>query len=348
MSDAEYLEAQRKAFEAQFGSLESMGFEDKTKHIASSDEEEIQSGSGKDIADDSDDESEVSDGEIPNESEESGIPIVIGDGKDNTTRTTKPKVIKFDNIDNEANFIPISKKEQKMIRSGKTLKQINDKLLKQQDIKSKGHNKNDEEDEDVEQDNLKNDLELRRFLQESHLLNTFNQQNSGADLTLKTLDSVAYQDTEVMGKARMRTLESRLQNVSNLNRVKSNKLEKVPMNIRKGMIDKHRQRIQNYEQDARDGGIILSKVKKGEFRKIDATYKKDIERRIGTSIKANDIERNQRRQRGLKIQSVGRSTRNGLIISKDDIARVNNHGSDNRPKKFKKSGGKGKGKGKRR
>lgn len=353
MSEADYLEAQRKAFEEQFGSLESMGFEDKTKQVdASSDDNSSQMENDGSKNEDSNvsensenenvDDDELEESVSENENEEKNNNVLP---KTKANSRPKPKVFKFDtNDDND--YIPISKKEQKLIRSGKTLKQLNDKLIRQQEMESKGK-KDSPEDENAEQDNLQNDLELQRFLQESHLLNTFSQQTSGADLTLKTMDSVAYQDTEVMGKARMRTLEGRLNNISSLNKVKSAKLEKVPMNIRKGMINKHRERISTYEQEARDGGIILSKVKKGQFRKIDATYKKDIERRIGTSIKADDIERNQRRQRGLKIHSVGKSTRNGLIISKEDIARINNSGN-NHTKKFKKNAGKGRGKSKRR
>jgi len=165
-------------------------------------------------------------------------------------------------------------------------------------------------------------------------LSVFNQQGgdgtndvtSGVDLTLKSMNdtNVVYQDDQVSGKSRMRTLEMRLGQLSETNghNNKINKLEKVPMQIRRGMIKKHVGRIKQYEQDAADGGIILSKVKKGQFRKIEATYKKDIERRIGQSIKSQDKERQTKRQRGLKIQSVGRSTRNGLIISKDDISRI--------------------------
>ena len=84
----------------------------------------------------------------------------------------------------------------------------------------------------------------------------------------------------------------------------------------------HLKRIKKYEQEAAEGGIVLSKVKKGQFRKIESTYKKDIERRIGGSIKTRDKEKATKRERGLKISSVGRSTRNGLIVSKRDIARI--------------------------
>ncbi|CAI4928036.1 CGH_3_HP_G0030770.mRNA.1.CDS.1 [Saccharomyces cerevisiae] len=137
-------------------------------------------------------------------------------------------------------------------------------------------------------------------------------------------DGIVYQDDQVIGKARSCTLEMRLNRLSRVNghQDKINKLEKVPMHIRRGMIDKHVKRIKKYEQEAAEGGIVLSKVKKGQFRKIESTYKKDIERRIGEALRPGIKKKLPKRERGLKISSVGRSTRNGLIVSKRDIARI--------------------------
>ncbi|KAG0666955.1 pre-rRNA processing and 40S ribosomal subunit assembly [Maudiozyma exigua] len=327
--DDEYmkqLEEQRRAFEAQFGSLESMGFEDKVKEKAdesseSEESEEIECKNNDSTvnSESEDEESEVEECIIPKYKENSNA----------STSKSGPRVIKF----NEPmdTYTEVDKKEQKRIRSGKTLRQLAEADERRQiieDKKTKGAKNVDDNDEE----NLENDIELQRFLKESHLLSAFNQpgsdsnETSGVDLTLKSLkdDNVVYQDDQMLGKSRMRTLEMRLGQLSQTNghSKKLGKLEKVPMNIRRGMIDKHVKRIKQYEQDAVDGGIILSKVKKGQFRKIESTYKKDIERRIGQSIKTQDKERQTKRQRGLKIQAVGRSTRNGLIISKEDISRI--------------------------
>ena len=100
------------------------------------------------------------------------------------------------------------------------------------------------------------------------------------------------------------------------------KLEKVPVNIRKGMISKHKKRIDKYEADAKDNGIVLARQAKGSFRKIDFTYKKDIERRIGKGVKADMGKGQVMRDKGLKINAIGRSSRNGLVISKNEIKKV--------------------------
>ncbi|CCK72742.1 Faf1p KNAG_0L01220 [Huiozyma naganishii CBS 8797] len=329
------LEAQRKAFEAQFGSLESMGFEDKTKHVS-------EDGSADPASDSSEHSSEESANDRENEEASSSedenvdIPVVVpsGMGASQTAKKNKPKTIKFDGPSDT--YVPLSKQEQKLVRSGKTLSHIAKQAAKRDATK-----KPVTEDDNLEEENLAKDVELQQFLSESHLLSAFsngigsNNPTSGVGLTLESLSngnqqSVVYHDDEVMGKARMKTLEARLRGVSSANGrdKKVNKLEKVPMHIRRGMIDKHTKRIAQYERDAAEGGIILSKVKKGQFRKIEATYKKDIERRIGGSIRNKDLERSAKRERGLRINSIGRSTRNGLVVSKDEIARINGTNSN--------------------
>lgn len=272
--DAKLLEAQRRAFERQFGSLESMGFDDKTKE-SNEVESEIES-------------------EVSSESEiESEIEI--------EEPQPQPRVIKFNGPSDE--YVPISQKEQKMLRSGKPLRKA----------KETNPTVEEPEDEDLERENMKNDIELQRFLKESNLLSA--------------LDT----DDSATGKARSRTMEMRLRELSATNgsETKLNKLEKMPIQMRKGMVDKHLQRIKKHETEAREGGIVLSRVKRGQFRKIDKTYRNDIERRIGTNIKKKESVVGKRRQRGLKIQSVGKSTRNGLVIAKHEIARINGSGSGN-------------------
>ncbi|CAL9728993.1 protein Faf1p [Monosporozyma unispora] len=355
------LEEQRKAFEAQFGSLESLGFEDKTKNISESEEEDKEERVDDKLSGSEEDEL-AKDEEVSNE--ESIFPIKISSTEPTTNNNPvrKPKVIKFNGPSDT--YIEPTKQEQKLIRSGKTLQENARKLALREAKLEKERKKNgvEEKDEDgsgaTEEENLHNDLELQQFLKESHLLSAFNGSNknsqgqSGVGLTLESLngsgnnnDTIMYQDNEVMGKARMKTLEHRLRGLAEINgrSKKISKLEKVPMAVRKGMVNKHLGRISRYEQDAKDGGIILSKVKKGQFRKIESTYKKDIERRIGTSIKTKEEERNARRERGLKVNSIGRSTRNGLIVSKEDIARINGSGNSRSGKKsfgkgFKKRG----------
>lgn len=380
MSDTEQdeymkqLEEQRKAFEAQFGSLESLGFEDKTKHV-----QHARSNSNSSSDENSNSESDISNSELKNnESEDSAdgtntednnedieeenklnciIPIKAADNNQEKN-IKKPKIIKFS--DPSDTYIAPSKQEQKLLRSGRTLADNARKIAKLQQLRTSKHitldDEDNEEEANIEAENLHNDIALQQFLKESHLLSAFsgddktNSDFSGVSLTLEAIgnendriqnnsNQLLFQDSEIIGKARMKTLEQRLHNLSKINghNKKINKLEKVPMAIRKGMINKHLERITKYEQEAKEGGIVLSKVKKGQFRKIEATYKKDIERRIGTSIKSKDMERTSKRKRGLKINTIGRSTRNGLVVSKADIARINGINDINRKSKKSKS-----------
>ena len=214
-TDAEYLkmlELQRQAFEAQFGSLESMGYEDKTKEGDDSGSSEADSFSG---------DSDLSDKEGSDESEQDEEQFCGFDEEDDVEDKSvsksadirQPKVIKFSGANDT--YVPPSKKEQKLLRSGKTLNK-NRKLLESEGTETKP---GDDEGEDMEMENLQNDIELQRFLKESHLLSAFNSATSGASLTLDGLKdtTVSYQDDEVMGKARARTLEMRLQNISKVN-----------------------------------------------------------------------------------------------------------------------------------
>lgn len=289
MSDT--LEIQRRAFEAQFGSLESMGFEDKTKQVqeSESDESNISNESDEESQDDSEGLSQEEEEEEEEEKEEA---------LNQKPKQHQPRVIKFRGPTDE--YTPISKKEQRLLRSGKPLRQE-----KSQDQAQESQELSDDEE------NLKNDIELQRFLKESHLLSALGNGNTDT-----SADSV-------VGKARARTLEMRLRGLSETNG-KATALEKMPIQVRRGMVKKHLKRIEKHETEAREGGVVLHNVKKGHFRQIDRTHRNDIERRIGSSIKKQQQVRSKKRQRGLRIQSVGRSTRNGLRISQRDIDRINN------------------------
>lgn len=304
--DLEYLKAleiQRKNFEAQFGSLDDMGFEDKTKVV----EEEFEGFSGSDSG------SNDSEGSQSDESDESDEMSEDEDSDysttnltDNASTTSGPKVIRL----NDSFSQPIlSKKEQKQIRSGKilSLEEQAKKERAQTKLTAKQQAANKKEDDE----NLENDVKLQRLLQESHIL-SHDLKYSGADVTLQTLD---YE--EPTGKARKKALTSRIRNLSD---TKPIKLEKMPMSMRKGMIRSREKKIAKYEEDAKNAGIILSKVKKGELRDLNmgkgSTFQSD---RLGTGVK----KVNRVRDRGLKIHSIGKSTKNGLIISKKEIERIN-------------------------
>ena len=118
-----------------------------------------------------------------------------------------------------------------------------------------------------------------------------------------------------------------MKKLSEINGVSSRKLENMPMGIRKGMIRAQMKRISKYEEEAREAGIILSKKKKGEFRKIHDSGSSSFTERIGTGIK----KQVRLRARGLKINSVGRATSHGVILSKHDVAKIT--GGDRKKKR---------------
>lgn len=327
--DEEYrnaMEIQRRNFEAQFGSIENLGYQDKTKIESessdSSDEMDTKNVSMKsrqanddefdieldDIA--SDEVRDSSDDGYDDKGEK-----YDGDDYSDDDDDDKPKVFKLGDDYSTPTNVVSSKQEKKLLKLGRapTLKEIEKKQKELLEISKKQARKSSPEDGD----NLENDMKLQRLLQESHILSN-KLQYSGAELTMQTLD---YEDPT--GNARKRVLDSRIRKLASVNSSTGGlpkKLEKMPMSMRKGMINSREQKIAKYEKEARDAGIVLSKVKKGELRNLDAgrgyTAASD---RLGVGKKVKQ----RIRDRGLKIHGVGKSTRNGLVISKEDIERIN-------------------------
>lgn len=315
MSDDDYMKAmeiQRRNFEAQFGSLESMGYEDKTAHIQTSSSDDS---SGED--DDSEDEmqfhgfaNEQSLGESDQENDQYS--------SEESEEEAAPKVVR---LTESHTPVVVDRKAQKVARSGRalTLLELEEKERRALNLSKKQQAKGAKEDAD----NLENDLKLQRLLNESHILAN-SMDFSGADLTMQTLDYDA-----PIGNARRRILDQRMRDISSTNGTAPKKLEKMPMNMRKGLIKYREERVSKYEQEAREAGIILSKVRKGELRNIDmgegVTPAAD---RLG----AGKAQNRRIRDRGLKIHSVGKSTRNGLRISQKEIDKVNSLGKRRRKK----------------
>lgn len=308
MGDDDYmkaLEIQRRNFEKQFGNLEDMGFVDKSKDVEALSDEDVQNSDSEDESGSEDDEAGEDDGEVSQsesepESEESEDDV-------------KPKVVRL-----EDNHIPTqaSKADKKLLRKGRapTLAELEKRKAEAEKLTRKQQAQAAKEDSE----NLDNDLKLQRLLSESHIL-AHNMEHSGADLTMQTIDYEA-----PVGNARRRILDQRIRAASATNsRTKGlpEKLEKMPMKLRKGIIGARERRVADYEREAREAGIVLSKVKKGQLRELElgkgATASSD---RLGVGKK----QKNRIRDRGLKIQSVGKSTRNGLRISPEEISRINN------------------------
>ncbi|RCK55618.1 Protein FAF1 [Candida viswanathii] len=317
--DEEYLKAleiQRRNFEAQFGSIEDMGFKDKSKTTPTTDEQQ----------DDSEFEGFDSDNSQLNISSSDEGQYDSSDSEQE--EEVKPKVIKLNSsTTTSSNNTPtISKTDKKLLKSGRapTLTE----LATRERLASQSTSQNSVKDTDNDNEDLANDLKLQRLLKESHILaNTL--EYSGVDVTLQTMN---YDDP--VGKARRRTLTSRMREISSVNSSGAPKrLESMPMNMRKGMIRKREERVRKYEEEARNAGIVLSKVKKGEIRDLNAgkgsTLASD---RIGNGKKV--VKRV--RDRGLKIHGIGKATRNGLVISQNEINRINSSGGSGGHRRGKK------------
>lgn len=313
MEDKDYadaLEIQRRNFEKQFGTLEEMGFEDKSKTdeipTDSSDEDNSNEEFGGFDSNDSENEDDL----------DLERKIEVSNPKQ---KKAQAKVVKISDF-GAASAPLVSKKDRKLLRDGRipTIAEME----KKEQLASKLTKKQQEKAIKEDDDNLENDLKLQRLLQESHILAN-NLEYSGVDVTLDTLDFDA-----PTGKARKRTLDSRLRTISAINSStggQPSKLEKMPMSMRKGMNKSRYLKVAKYEEEARNAGIILSKVKKGELRDISSgkgtTLASD---RLGTG--KSKVKKN--RDKGLKIHSVGRSTRNGLVISQSEIDRINGKGGN--------------------
>lgn len=226
-----------------------------------------------------------------------------------------PIVVKFEDKYSTPSAAKPSTVEKKLRRSGKplTLAELKRKNEQSQSTSTK--------EGPTSAKDFKDDLELQRLLGESSILKSLAEErrnkkgDSGAELTLKTLNE------PLIGKARVRTLDSRIMQVASVNGdpKKLHKVEKIPMKIRQAMIKKQQERVRKVENEARDNGIVLSKSAKGAFRDIGndrAFVSKD------KIIGKGGATKSRMRDRGLKIQTVGRSTRNGLVLSKSDIARI--------------------------
>ncbi|KAG5420061.1 FAF1 [Candida metapsilosis] len=309
--DADYikaLEIQRRNFEAQFGSIGDLGFEDKLDKVESSEDVSSQ--------DSSDDEDAKFDG-FSSDSEADSSSDSEDEGYELEEAPPQPKVVKLNTTTSEIPRAAPSKTERKLLKSGRaaTLSEIEAEAKRASKQTLKQAQKTVKE----ESENLENDLKLQRLLKESHILaNQVDPQFSGADLTLKTID---FEDPT--GKSRRRVLSSRIQELSTINKTKDKRLESMPMNMRKGMIAKRDERVAKYEKEARDAGIVLSKLKKGQVRDLKAGRGSTASNERLGSGKGHKV---QKRERGLKINGVGKSTRNGLIISQNDIDRINNQG----------------------
>ncbi|EGW35727.1 uncharacterized protein SPAPADRAFT_58924, partial [Spathaspora passalidarum NRRL Y-27907] len=258
MSDDDYrraLEIQRRNFEAQFGSIEELGFEDKSKSVHASSSDDNSSGIESENESGSDEEQYNFKG-FESSGESDSPDFESEEEDDDEEEEEAPKVIKLNATIAKPTII--SKQDRKLLKSGRA------PTLQELELKSQQASKQTKAQIKEDSENLENDLKLQRLLQESHIL-THSLEHSGAELTLETID---YEDPT--GKARRRILDSRMRQLAATNSNENRKLESMPMSMRKGMIASRDKKIKKFEADARDAGIVLSKVRKGQVRDLNA------------------------------------------------------------------------------
>ncbi|KAK9325112.1 hypothetical protein V1517DRAFT_343769 [Lipomyces orientalis] len=222
-----------------------------------------------------------------------------------------PIIVRFDGSKTERMIKAPTPRDRRnfMSRSAPTPETV----LEKQAAKYKSKQKPEEVDD--ERMNLKHDVELQRLITESHILSEASRKGGAISLSDVSFDPI--------GKSRIKTMEARIdslalrsggkvkaskkdyysidpQTLLESQREKFNK-EKMPMRMRKGMQQKKIVRQEKYEQNAREAGIVLPKAPRRKRKSKDM------------------------RDRGLKIQSVGRFTPSGLKLSKSEIARQGRH-----------------------
>lgn len=134
-------------------------------------------------------------------------------------------------------------------------------------------------------ENIKNDYALQRLINESNILS---QQKGFSGAEISGIDPLNH-----VGGGRLKIMEARLTNAG-----AKKKKQTVPPLIAKGIRDKAREREQKHKHQAMEAGIILAKEK--------------------------HQKKAPKRDRGLKINSIGRASPHGVHISPAEIARIQN------------------------
>ncbi|KAK9315585.1 hypothetical protein V1522DRAFT_403647 [Lipomyces starkeyi] len=225
--------------------------------------------------------------------------------------TDGPIIIRFDGSKTERMIKAPTPRDRRNFMSQSAPKP--ETVLEKQAAKNQSRQKSKVDDDETM--NLKHDVELQRLITESHILSEASRKGGAISLSEGSFDPI--------GKARTKTMEARIDSLAlqsggkekaskkdyySINpqallesqKKKFNK-EKMPMRMRRGMLQKKAAREEKYEKNAKEAGIVLPKS--------PSRQKKSKEMR----------------DRGLKIQSVGRFTPSGLKLSKSEIARHSRH-----------------------
>ncbi|KAK9384721.1 hypothetical protein V1515DRAFT_646952 [Lipomyces mesembrius] len=222
-----------------------------------------------------------------------------------------PIVIRFDGSKTERMIKAPTPRDRRNFMSQSAPKP--ESVLEKQAAKNQSRQKSKVDDDECT--NLKHDVELQRLITESHILSEAARKGGAILLSDGSFDPI--------GKARTKTMEARIDSLAlqSGGKVKASKKdyysinpqtllesqkkkfnqEKMPMRMRRGMLQKRAEREEKYEKNAKEAGIVLPKSSSRQKKSKDM------------------------RDRGLKIQSVGRFTPSGLKLSKSEIARHSRH-----------------------
>lgn len=303
---AQIMDLFRKNFESQFGSIETGPIQSsKTKKFKSVEELDSDASENSDLGSSHSDSSFISAGE--GESRDQASKKVTNAGSNSRTTLISsqndldqdsdgPQIVKFSGGSNQSDSVD----DFMTVLSKKQQRKLFMSAKAPKSIDQAQLNAQSKIPESSEsQEDLKNDLELNRLIKESQILAEAEKQSShysGADLSL---------DAEYNPKVRLKVLEMRLNEVGS-----KGKRSDMPMNIRKGIVAKKHEKQAKYDEYAREAGIVQARKSRGDSNKSQ-----------------------KRRQRGLQIQTVGKSTRHGHVVSSREIAARTAKRNDRRKKR---------------
>lgn len=277
----------RLAFEAQFGHVEGLKEDDKEDE-----DSESESDDNNDDFDDNEDLVELSKTYVERPSDDEMDTESEKEEEEETKKEEGPVIVRFTGSDRSTRDFN-EKAEKKRFMSKKTplsevQKEEKEKLLSE----TQRRVPKTKEEEEEEKEDLQNDVALQRLINESSILHSQAAQSSfsGAD--------ISFLDDGPIGKARLKTLTSRIESLGG----KHIPLQKnMPMLTRKMVNSKFQNKVKAEQEHAQEAGIILAKTAPVDNR--FAIRKKKVVKR----------------DRGLKINSVGKSTAGGIKLSKHEI-----------------------------
>lgn len=298
-AEKEYQRKMKLAFEAQFGQVEGPQEEEEEEEEEEDSDSDSGSDDNNDDFDDNEDLVELSKTYVERPSDDEDMDTDSEDEQEEEVeqavekkKEEGPVVVRFTGSDRSTRDFN-EKAEKKRFMSKKTplsevQKEEKEKLLSE----TQRRVPKTKEEEEEEKEDLQNDVALQRLINESSILHSQAAMSnySGAD--------ISFLDDGPIGKARLKTLSSRIESLGG----KHIPLQKnMPMLTRKMVNSKFQNKVKAEQQHAQEAGIILAKTAPVDNR--FAIRKKKVVKR----------------DRGLKINAVGKTTAGGIKLSKHEI-----------------------------